>query len=695
MGTLTMGRFRRAVGAPLIERELLGWRRWLVASGALTGMIVLGNLAYYAYLVTLRGRSQYWLSTSQLEFLDSGLYGIAAYLEWSLLPLVMFALFVMAPGLACLSVMREGQSRTLDSLIASPMTPHGLHNGFALGALARLAPFVAPAIAVHIALGMTGLIAPMTMVLTTAGLAAGGWGMASLGALLGGLYRGRAQSAVMSLGVFGAVGLLVGVPTVALESHGKERVFAALSPAAAVLHTLVTDGNQILADGFGRLVPVYEGRLLGMPLSPILLSIVLMTGLGFLAMHAGARKFADEVAPPLGHRAALVAMAAVAFFAAIFISLQMPDTTWGMHRGDSLAWSFGEHLMGYGFILNCLCLPFVVLFAAASSQSSAFVARSELWEATRSADVGVRRADLSAPLQFLGLAAIPLVAAFVVPFVVTELPISVSDAVFGHRILAVLPWCWGLLGMLGVVALVKQSAGKGWQQALGLVGVAAFGAFSLVYTFIFIDQRSLSYRDFAYDQGLHELVSLALALVFLAGPPVMYLLVRWRRGVAERELSGRMEMVVRREELSDAPFAWPVRSTAQNLTASLRAPLGEAAGVERWMSLEGSTLWWWSGSVKRDGPGVAIDLAGPFTVTAAVQPDLAAASHPSALWMLNLTVASGAKRIRFAVPVAPTQVVERLPRQDQRLARLGPRDADAILGALRLHAEAAGTPLPL
>jgi hypothetical protein len=690
-------RFRRAVGAPMIERGLLGWRRSLLISSGVTVAMLLANLAYYIYLFTMKGRSQhYWLSSDELRYLDAGLSGIAAYTEWSLLPVVMFALFVMAPGLACLAVMREGQTRTIDSLIASPLTPHGLHNGFALGALAKLAPWVAPALVVHVAIGLTGLISPLTMLITTAGLAAGAWGMASFGALLGGLYRGRAQSSLMSMGVFGVTALMVGVPTVALESRGEERVFAALSPAAAILHSLVTDGNVVLRDGFERMSPVYDGRLLGVPLVPIFLSIVLMAGLGLLCMHAGSRRFRDPLAPPLGHRAALGAMAFVASFAAVFVAMQMPDMEWMSYRGaGNAAWSLGEHLVGYGFILNCVCLPFVVLFAAGSSQSSAFVARSQLWHATRLADVGSRRADLSAPTQFLMLAAIPLVGAFVLPFAVSGLPMSPADAVYAHRILAVLPWCWGLLGMLGVVSLVQETKAKVWQQALGLVAVGGFGAFTLVYSFVFIDERSLSFRDFAYDGGIHEVVSFLLAMAFLVGPPVLFAIFRWRRTVAERELSSRIDMVVRREELSDAPFAWPARTEVEHITASLRAPIGQAADTERWMAIDGSVLRFWTGSVKRATPGVEIDLAAPFTVTAALQPDRPDAGHASALWMLNLTVASGGRRIRFAVPVAPTQAVGRLPRQDQRLPRLGPRDADAVLGALRLHAEASGTPLPL
>ena len=690
-----MLRARRFLGAPMIERELLGWRRWLAVSGLVTGLVVVGNVGYYLYLASMRVRADsYWLSNSELRFLDSGLDGIAAHTQWSLLPLVMLVLFVMAPGLACLSVMREAQTRTLDSLIASPLPAHGLHNGFVLGALARLAPWVAPALVIHVAFGLTGLIDPATMVSTTLALAAGSWGMTSLGAMLGGLYKGRAQSSLMSLGAFGGAALVTGLPILALETRGEQRVFAALSPAAAVLHSLVTDANAILSHGFSDLSPVYDGRLLGLPLSPIALAVALMVGLGLLTTHAGARRFRDPLAPLLDHRVAIAGMVGVAGFAMVFAALNLPGSDWGMNGFRSQQWRFGEHLVGHGFILNVVCLPFVVLFAAASSQSSAFLARSGLWNATRPEDIGARRADLSASAQFGALAAIPLLAAFAMPFLTTDLPIPVADAELQHRIFAVLPWCWGLLGMLSVVALVQHTRGKAWQHGLALLGVCAFGAFSLVYTFVFIDEHRLSASDFAYDDGIHVVISFLLAAAFVAGPLVMFAVVAWRRRVGQEEFSARVEVVLRREELPDTPFVWPTQRQERDLLLSLRAPMGQVAGTEQWLSLDGQVLRAWSGSVKGQA-GVEVDLSGPFTVTAAVQPDRDDEEHHSALWMLNITVAAGDQRISFALPAQPTVAVARLPRQDQRLPRVGPRDATALLGAIRFHAEAAGTALPL
>lgn len=681
-------RYRRLLGAPIVERELLGWKRWLLVASVLTGLAVAGNVAYYMYLAALRARPEhYWVSSSDIRYLEGGFSSVAAFTDMTLLPVVMLALLVLAPGLACLTVMREAQSRTLDSLIASPMGPAALHNGFVLGSLARLAPWVAPALLLHVVFGLTGMISPVTMIASTSVILIGAWGLTSLGAMIGALVKGRAQSGLTSLAVFGGLGFMVGVPIFALETYRDERIFAALSPAASALHSLFTDPNTILALEFSRLEPLYDGRILSLPLSPVLMCIALMLGIGALSTHASIRRFADPLSPPFTRAAAAWAVAGFSALAMFVVALKIPDSTYNWYDRSS----FGEHLVGHAFILNCVVLPMVVLMAAGTAASAQFTARAAI--RGNGDPESFLRGDFRT-LRFFGLLMlIPLGFSVLMPILTDNLPMPLSHAEIGVRPLAVFPWAWGLLGMALTVAAVQHTAGKVWQQALGAVAVVGFGACSLVLSFIIIEGNRIELYDFTYaDDGFHFLVSLSILGLFLAAPFALAWFSHWRRGIALERLSSTLAFVRAPAELPDEPFAWPAADELSRWTAPLLTAAGEG---ERWIAVEAGKLRSWRGAPTGGHDETEIDLASPFSVTATVQPDGPEPESGAWRWLMNVTVASGARRVMFAVPVLPTQAVDALPRHDQRLATLGSQDSAMILGALRFHAEAGGIPLPI
>jgi hypothetical protein len=143
-------------------------------------------------------------------------------------------------------------------------------------------------------------------------------------------------------------------------------------------------------------------------------------------------------------------------------------------------------------------------------------------------------------------------------------------------------------------------------------------------------------------------------------------------------------------------FDWPAPSElVQNLACELRPPAEEGRVVHRWLTLREHQLAIWQSEVTTEGAEDLIDLSRPFSLTASAQPP---AAGDDALTTLNLTLVqtTGAetRTVSFGVPARSGCLDPSLPRQDQRLARLGPRDVEPVLAALAFHAQALGVPLP-
>jgi hypothetical protein len=689
-------------GLPLIQRELHHWRRWFVASSVVTGLVALANVAYYLQLQVNSSAFGRWTSPDEMRFLAAGVDGIAAHLEWILVPSVAVALCILAPALACLTVMREARMRTLDSLIVTPLPPAALHNGFTLGALARVAPWVAPPLMLHLALGAAGLVSVWTVVETTVALLVAGWGLTSLGAMIGGLLRDTVRGSVVSLFVFGGLAAACAVPLVFLGGN-DDGVFTMLSPIAAVIHSLATDPNPILSHDFHQLSALYPGRFLGMWIAPAVFSMAISTGLGLVTTHVGIRRFRDPLAPPVSRRVALAAMLGVTLVGTILFAQKMPSSElinsgW-LDLSDARGFArgyLGRQIKGLALGLACLCLPFAVLLGAGSATSSAFRARSSLWDATRPEDVGGRRANMSTAAHFAGLAMVPLALGFLAPWLVTALPMSRVEVGLGHWALTFVPFLWGLVGVYAAVEFFQLSQGHRLRDGLLCAFVATlFAVVGIVYSAVIVSESHLTLQDFAYGGGaLHLLVSAMILLSFAVGPLIVLGVVGLRRTRFRMSVMEQLGMVQRPEELPDEPFRWPAPAPDVEVMAALRHDLD---GQEIWLELHQGRLRQWRGSAAAGADAVEIDLEGPFHVTAALQPDRHATQgvHHSAVCVLNLTVAAGETRISFALPVEPTRSLLNLPRQDQRLPRLGPRDSDAFLGGLRFHACAGGVPLPL
>ncbi len=737
-----MGQWRRHLGRPFVERELGEHpQRWLGISAGLTAALAALNAAYYFWLEGRMDSPWGYLTYEETRYLEGGYESLIGGLDLQLVGLLGVALFLVAPTLASMTVAREAQARTLDMLLTSPMSALGLHNGVTLGALARLAPWLAPVLGLHVLIGVTGGIEATTLLSTTTLLLVGGWALTSLGTMFGVLLRQWANGPLAGLMIFCLFGLAFGLPIAALDEGGAEHI-ALISPASALAHSLATDANFLLSRIEHGPELFYDGRLLGLPIQTTLFCLPILLFFGLISTHVSARKLSDALAPPLDARVSVGAMAFVVLTLAMLVSQELPASDWwGLDDSEDSTGMFGRQLLIAGFVLNVLAFPWLLTLCLGAVPSAAFLERARLWSATRPADLGLRGRGVSVVKLFVALAALPFIGAALMPLVTTDLPMSPMTANFSNRLAILIPMLLALGAVLEIIRIWRLTGQRHWQTGLAIAAIAAAAIAGSVYSVIIIDEDALSLRDFAFGRDLLSLVlSMTLMVACVLAP---FVLALWRTNMThefDRYLEARIQKCERADEAPTASFQWPRPRIAEGerqcqLRPSLLAPsegldgwlLGarasRKASLESWLMLREAELLAWTGSADgHDAPRTLIDMTRPFTVAAALQPlgDNASVVNPSRRRLdvdradavgdgvdradgvtLNITLTQrrgdgpdDIARIAFAVPVRYSAALERLPIQDQRLDRLGPRDAQPLLAALRYYADAAGIPLP-
>ncbi len=277
--------------------------------------------------------------------------------------------------------------------------------------------------------------------------------------------------------------------------------------------------------------------------------------------------------------------------------------------------------------------------------------------------------------------------------------------------------------MLGIILVTRMSAQRPWQISLAVVGTVLAAVAYGIYSVIIVDESNLNMRDFFWSgDEIPMMMSLGFMLVCVVAPFALAGWIAGRNRTFRLHLQKKMEFCLEKNEAENVePFAWPQATPMEGeVLCKLRPSLHKdvsslhgwltgarelrASETESWLCLRETELSAWSGSARGSAGKVTIDLTQPFSLTATVQPFAAqqgTENSPNVLSTLNLTItqqedgAPNPCRLCFAVPVRRTSALSRLSRQDQRLDRIGPRDARPIMAALRYYADAAGTALPV
>lgn len=712
--------WRAHLGLPFVERELgTSPMRAVAISLSLTAAVGLMNLGYTAWLRAQADSPWAWLSERELLFLERAPASTLGLFDIQLVGALIVGAMFLAPTLAALMVTREAQDRTLDALRITPLSSLALHNGMTLGALARLAPWLLPPLAVHVLVGLAGGLEPATLLSTLALLGVGAWSMTSLGAMIGALLRDRVRGALGALMVLGLFGVLFGGPMLApFDTHSE--FMALLSPPGAIIHSLLTDAGPWLSTLEDGPMAIYPGAL-GLPISPTLMSLLLSLLLGAVSVHVGARAYGDPVAPPLDQRVALGTMGLLTLLGVLLVGQSLPEVGFYLDiqmQPADLIYFWGRKISAAAVVVVLIGAPAMLLLFAGALPSTAFVERARLWMATRPSDPARQEPPLSAGALY-GLLGATLVVGAALLLSLAPLPPGMDRAMLWSSVsVGVLPFLmWGMLIILELLLLWRLSAQRLWHGMLVLGAVGFTGLLTLIYTVITIDTEHLTMASYSIGRDPLSMAFSMFSLVgFALAPLVLGLWLSHRMRAFGERLGAQLKALLTREERQE-PFEWPqaVEPRQEALRCQLRPSLhhaprsleswllgarGERAEVaERWLALEGSTLRAWSGSVHEGRAAAEIDLSRPFNLLASLQPEGDGARGP--VLTLNLVVSQKrgdgpdeVARVGFAVPVRRQRALAELPLQDQRLERLGPADAWPILAALRYHAEASGVSLP-
>lgn len=692
------------LGGPLLEREL-GAHPWrgVWASMALTSLLVGGHLLHLLDLWNTRAEG-YWLSRADQHFLFWGWDAFGGMLALHLLVAVAAALLTIAPTLSFMTVQREARTRTLDSLLISPMGAGGLHRGLALGSLAKVAPWVVPPALLLVAMAPLGILSMSTVLLLGALLLISAAALCSLGAALGLLLRRVSAGPLAGLLLFSALALGVGVFLIPLLSG--DTMFAGLSPGAALLHTLMMDGNPWLWANSGQASMLEVSRALHVPMLPQVTSLLVMGFLGGISHHVGVRLLRDPVAPPVGVPAALASTLFVAAAMAVGCAEILP--TGGYEYRGELWYSLmirNETALVMGLV-NFMALPWAFLMMLGIMPSREAQERASLWALTRPSDPPRDRQRAGLPV-LVSLLLVPLAVSVLLPWTV-HLPYHYTPAELGVRWLSLVPYGWGLAGLLGSVSIWRLSQRKPWQTALMLVGVASPALLGLVYGALISDSPTGRWT-LVHGVALLELMEWVVLALFLATPFVLLIWGIKRRASFARRVQAHAQRCAASQEEPRDPFAWPEPREPQGaLRCALRpalapqprrwwSPREAQAPPERWLWLQGESLELRQGAPGREvcvEPGV--DLARPFSVQLSLQPR-EKFSHGQVMLSLVVSqkVEQGWARVGFSVPARYAGALDQIPVQEQRLDVLGPRDVQPVLAALRHFAQVHGITLPL
>lgn len=693
MASWDLRRLGQAAGWPLIERDL-GERplRGVALSLLLTVGWVIANILYYLYLLFLSGSPYSYISSSEQAFLELGWESFAGSLGLQAAVFLSVVWLLMAPAMACMSALKEARERTLEALLLSPLSPRSLHRGLGLGSLARLGLWLVGPLAVLAVVALTGGIGVGTALSVLALLVVGGWGLSSLGVMVGLLFKdasgkGMSNAPMVALAFF--VGLLVlGTLPVSLVMDG-EGLASLLSPSAALFNALMTDGNAWLRGLDGSPEAVYTARLFGMEVNPLWWALALAGVLGALGEHVGRRRLAEPLAPPLSTRAAALTMGAATVWLSVFGAELLPMIKPEM-VGEEL-W-VGRAVLVSMAVTNLLGLPLALLLSLGALAQAPWVERVALRPASR-------RGRLGEGWLVPALALLPLAATALVPLVSSWLPSS-SWWVPWERLSALLPYGWGLLGLAALLEIWRLGPRQHRHHLLALVGGGALLAAGFLCVILTLERGIPDLGDVLRTQDVFTGGFLMGLMSFFALSPPLFVAraLWWRRQTAAR-LEALRIAAAPKPEAPQEPFAWPAAREPRDQEERLCLlhpsphPPGERA-QDGWLALRGSSLSMWRGPSQSEAVEVALER--PFAVAVTLQPR-ESFSHGHA--RLNVTVSQrqgeGWARVSFGVRARYAGALEELAVQDQRVEALRATDVEAVLGALRFFAQAQGVALPL
>jgi len=696
-------RLEKHLGVPFIERGLGDHpiRNAGIATAVVAAATLL-NIMHYAWLTTV---PRWQLDGSDDRFLTWGWESVVGALDLQLLVLLGVGLLVVAPTVACQTVLKEAETRTLDVLLISPLSPRALHNGFSLGALARLVPWLAPALALHLVLGTLPQLSMATTLWTTALLVVGGVAMTSVGTMAGLLLRDTVRGPLGGLVMFVLFALVVGLPLLALGESDIEHV-SYLSPLAAAVHAMLVDGNGWLAALESGPKALYEGYYLGLPVHVPLFGLVVVAFWGALSSHVGRRKLEDPMLPAVSMAGAALSLAFIAMAIGPLLGAEYARSLeWAQHDPALL----GRRMAISAALTVMLSSPFVLSLALGAGSSAAELRRFYVSRATEGR--AWRRPVGSLQLAALGL--IPLAVGLLFPVLTFGAWLPESRVEFGHTLFAIVPVAWAIVMIVGTVGLWRLSARKAWQTATAWIFGAGVSIVMGAYVVAIIDRSDrLQMSDLTWDgHGVGVWLGPLLLAGLMALPVALVSVYLKRRASFLSELHVLVQGCMPELEMASLRGAWPEACAEDVQIGSpiwLSPPLTERRRVASapssyeglgrteasWIGLQGSVLRCGQG----DRSPVAIDLARPFVLDVARSP-IGRGFGPGHHMLVTLALTQSAgthetTRLGVGFLLASDAVDTALPILERDFGVLPACDVEPLLATVRFYAEAHGVQLP-
>lgn len=268
--------------------------------------------------------------------------------------LVALGLFVIGPASVAATVAGERRAGTLDQLRTTPLSPLGLVAGLVVGAPARIYLLCVGPLALHVACGLTGVVAADTLAQSLVILFVGGLGAALLGLVVALAPRQESGGAFIALGVAALLGVSGLVALMFSHDQGTAN-WAFLHPAGAL------DATFLQHDGLWRRLSTspwslprfdHAGYLGALALAPVLAVLAYGPAIVLLA-RAACRKLAAPQLSLLSKPQALALFALAA--AAVILPLDAADA--GRSSAAALPFAFGFVLLPVMCALGMFATP--------------------------------------------------------------------------------------------------------------------------------------------------------------------------------------------------------------------------------------------------------------------------------------------------------------------------------------------------